>query len=62
MIYNDYFSIPSSRHTPRDVIDAYPDIGLVINLTNTHSPTKYYQPDDWTTNGIDYKWIKVEGG
>lgn len=49
------------RHTTRDIIDALPNVGLVINLTNTQTSTKYYDPADWKSNGIDYKWIKVEG-
>ncbi|KAG5680524.1 hypothetical protein PVAND_010030 [Polypedilum vanderplanki] len=55
-------SLPKlQRHTTRDIIEAFPNIGLVINLTNTQTSSKYYQPDDWLSNGIDYKWIKVKG-
>jgi len=49
------------RHTTCDVIKAIPQLGLVINLTNTQSDTKYYQPHDWQRLGVDYKWIKTEG-
>ncbi|CAG9804074.1 unnamed protein product [Chironomus riparius] len=50
-----------ARHTTRDIIEALPNVGLVINLTNTQKGTKYYEPNDWKSCGIDYKWIKVEG-
>jgi len=49
------------RHTTCDVIKALPQLGLVINLTNTQNDTKYYQPHDWQRFGVDYKWIKTEG-
>ncbi|XP_070493500.1 RNA/RNP complex-1-interacting phosphatase homolog [Chironomus tepperi] len=50
-----------ARHTTHDIIEALPNVGLVINLTNTQKGTKYYEPNDWKSQGIDYKWIKVEG-
>jgi hypothetical protein len=54
-------SLLSCRHTTRDILDELPALGLVINLTNTKSDTKYYQPQDWLSNGIDYERIAVEG-
>lgn len=33
----------------------------MIDLTNTPNRTRYYQPYDWRSNGIEYKWIKCEG-
>ena len=49
------------RHTTRKIIEALPELGMVIDLTNTPNRTKYYQPYDWKSNGIDYRWIKTEG-
>jgi hypothetical protein len=49
------------RHTTSDVFNALPELGIVINLTNTQNDTKYYQPNDWERFGVAYKWIKTEG-
>ena len=58
---NKLFYSNFCRHTTRDIIEALPNVGLVINLTNTQTGTKYYEPNDWKSRDIDYKWIKVEG-
>lgn len=49
------------RHTTREIIEALPDLGMVIDLTNTPNRKKYYQTHDWESNGIDYRWIKCKG-
>jgi hypothetical protein len=58
---NKLFYSNFCRHTTRDIIEALPNVGLVINLTNTQTGSKYYEPNDWKSRDIDYKWIKVEG-
>jgi hypothetical protein len=51
----------SCRHTTREIMEAVPELGMVIDLTNTPNRTRYYQPNNWMSNGIAYQWIKCEG-
>uniref|UniRef100_A0A182NZM6 Uncharacterized protein n=1 Tax=Anopheles epiroticus TaxID=199890 RepID=A0A182NZM6_9DIPT len=45
------------RFTPEDVVKRLP-LGLIIDLTNT---SRYYDPHDFTSNGIDHVKINVPG-
>lgn len=49
------------QHTTKDIIEAFPNLGLVIDLTNTTNRTRYYEPVDWKSKGIKYQWIQVKG-
>ncbi|XP_014779288.2 RNA/RNP complex-1-interacting phosphatase [Octopus bimaculoides] len=47
------------RFTPNDLIEAVPQIGLVVDFTNTK---RYYNPIDFKIKeGIDYMKIYTEG-
>lgn len=50
-----------NRHTTLDLLQNVKNLGMLINLTNTKLDNKYYSPGDITSQGIDYKRIKVEG-
>ncbi|CRK97319.1 CLUMA_CG010713, isoform A [Clunio marinus] len=49
------------RHTTDEVANSLNNLGLVINLTNTKSSSKYYDPNDWRRYNIEYKRIKTQG-
>lgn len=47
-----------ARLTTEDIARKEPRLGMVISLTNT---PKYYDIEDWSRFGIEFKWIKTEG-
>lgn len=49
------------RHTTREIIEALPELGMVIDLTNTQNRTRYYEPQDWRLGEIEYQKIQCEG-
>ena len=53
-------AIPSERHTTINIIKKVPNIGMVINLTNTVSDSKYYDPTTWPDD-VKYLRLKCEG-
>lgn len=46
------------RLYPKLLLELIPNLGLVIDLTNT---TKYYLPSEFEENGVNYTKIFVEG-
>ncbi|CAO1416991.1 unnamed protein product [Diamesa serratosioi] len=55
-----FTSIPNERHTTHDVLESIPNLGMIVNLTNTQNDTKYYNPRDWPAT-VNYLWLKTEG-
>lgn len=50
-----------NKHTTKDVIKAFPELAMVIDLTNSPNRTKYYDPFDWKSRGIVYEKIQCKG-
>ena len=53
-------SIPDERHTTHDVLESIPNLGMIVNLTNTLTDKKYYNPRDWPAT-VNYLWLKTQG-
>lgn len=55
-----FTTIPNERHTTHDILESIPNLGMIVNLTNTQHDTKYYNPRDWPAT-VKYLWLKTEG-
>lgn len=53
---------PQQRFTTQDLMDRFPNLGMVVDLTQTANPTRYYNPIDLEENGIKHVKITVRGG
>ncbi|XP_053695782.1 RNA/RNP complex-1-interacting phosphatase homolog [Sabethes cyaneus] len=48
----------TERFTPNDAIEEIPNLGLVVDLTNT---AKYYNPQEFESKGVQYLKIYTKG-
>ncbi|KAH8321833.1 hypothetical protein KR067_003127 [Drosophila pandora] len=46
------------RLAPESLLEAVPDLGLIIDLTNT---SRYYNPESFTSNDVQHKKLMVPG-
>lgn len=53
---------PESRFTTQDLMDRFPNLGMVIDLTQTGNASRYYEPTDLEENGIKHVKISIRGG
>lgn len=49
---------PEQRMTIEDVVNQYPTLGLVIDLTNTD---RYYNNKEWSQQSVAYRKIALNG-
>ncbi|KAL1122422.1 hypothetical protein AAG570_002753 [Ranatra chinensis] len=48
----------TTEFTPQRVLQICPDIGLIVDLTNT---TRYYDKQDFTRKGVEYEKVTCPG-
>ncbi|XP_017108507.2 RNA/RNP complex-1-interacting phosphatase homolog isoform X1 [Drosophila bipectinata] len=46
------------RLAPESLMEAVPDLGLIIDLTNT---SRYYNPESFTSNDVEHKKLMIPG-